>query len=581
MPRKRSARIGKVTRTSWLQVPDIGRVEFTIPTSEEDNPLTNVFDYPDIPEVARDLARVWCGSIEVKKPAYTTAKRCQEALRKFLEFASDSLEMNQRDRLIDLSADEFELWESHLDEKYPEPSGFGHAQAAIVLAILRKSSERQLLSDSLADRSQYGPIIEYREAGVTDAYADNEVDELREVARNELDAALARLEAGRGQAMEAASRESLAQVRSQAEAGRYLLDNGPIGTKEWRTSGMERFDRTASHESIFASTKDLAAASVAFVLETGLERGCLVGLKVDDIKYVNGKISRLHYRKPRAGAKVEKEIPITDGERGSSGEILKSILEMSGAYRRFSSRPEFLFQQVDLSSTRSGLARPGPFEKNRLRIQLIQLGKRAGLDDSLTFQRMRKSQKGTRYVATRGRLQDFALNHSIEVAGQHYANIPALRPFHDDAIEAGLTKAFRNALKAAESPVVVPDSDQVDQEPGLRSDEATPVWLSTCTNVNDSPFAKSGEACPVPLTGCLHCRNALITEDNLPAILAVRSELMDRSEELRLEEWVDEYGVAFVRTGQILDQFSDSQIERAREVEANLFVSPLEKLRRG
>jgi hypothetical protein len=47
----------------------------------------------------------------------------------------------------------------------------------------------------------------------------------------------------------------------------------------------------------------------------------------------------------------------------------------------------------------------------------------------LELSRLRKTHKAERYLQTHGQLADFAIGHSIPVAANHYADIPALSPF--------------------------------------------------------------------------------------------------------------------------------------------------------
>ncbi|MGQ7394141.1 hypothetical protein ACTGZO_10935, partial [Streptococcus suis] len=63
----------------------------------------------------------------------------------------------------------------------------------------------------------------------------------------------------------------------------------------------------------------------------------------------------------------------------------------------------------------------------------------------LDMTRLRKTHKAAWYKRTAGQMRRFAVGHSIEVAADHYADIPALRPIH----EATLAAAFADALSAA------------------------------------------------------------------------------------------------------------------------------------
>src|SRR5204862_4950458 len=111
---------------------------------------------------------------------------------------------------------------------------------------------------------------------------------------------------------------------------------------------------------------------------------------------------------------------------------------------------------------------------------------------------------------------------SPQVAGDHYADIPALRHIHEatiaQALEDALQQTLAHILPPAEEqrrlsdPSSVPPGLEVspEQVEPLLSGEQD-VWVAGCANFYASPFGKPGLACPVPVWGCLECPNAVIT----------------------------------------------------------------------
>ncbi|MER8785511.1 hypothetical protein [Mesorhizobium sp. M0244] len=174
-----------------------------------------------------------------------------------------------------------------------------------------------------------------------------------------------------------------------------------------------------------------------------------------------------------------------------------------------------------------------------------------------------------------------AVGHSVVVAANHYADIPALRHLH----EATIADAMSDALDAALRPCVLSS----DEEAAVRADPAAiglpvsgaaavqallsgeqDVWLASCGGFYRSPFGAEGEACPSPFWGCLACNNAVITARKLPALLAFLTFIRAQRQTLSEADWATKFGRVHGRiAGQILPRFSDAEIERARQVAAS------------
>src|SRR6266568_4740341 len=187
---------------------------------------------------------------------------------------------------------------------------------------------------------------------------------------------------------------------------------------------------------------------------------------------------------------------------------------------------------------------------------------------TLHLLRLRKTRRAERYVLGHGQLEDVARGvHTPQVAGDHYADIPALRHIHEATIAQALEDALRQTsahlLPPAEEerlrgdPASVPSGLPVEPEQveALLSGEQD-VWVAGCANFYASPFGKPGFACPVPVWGCLECPNAVITSRHLPTILLFLNRMVAERERLEERAWAAQFGRAYARiVRQILPAF--------------------------
>jgi hypothetical protein len=204
---------------------------------------------------------------------------------------------------------------------------------------------------------------------------------------------------------------------------------------------------------------------------------------------------------------------------------------------------------------------------------------------------LRKTHKAVWYRQTGGQLRRFAVGHTVEVAANHYADIPALRPIHEATIAEAMMDAVEDALRPtvltpeAEAAVLADPPAQAVLPEGMATDVSAllageqDVWLASCSGFYSSPFATSGEACPVPFWGCLECRNGVITTRKLPALMAFLEFVVDQRRLLTEADWQAKFGRAHRRiAAQILPQFSKADLEVARSLAARqpvqIFLPP-------
>jgi hypothetical protein len=110
------------------------------------------------------------------------------------------------------------------------------------------------------------------------------------------------------------------------------------------------------------------------------------------------------------------------------------------------------------------------------------------------------------YLKTEGHMARFAVGHTVEIAARHYADIPALRPLHEQAVADALEAAL--PVPGHFHPPDEERSCAASWRPRLRMMKASAlldgeqdVWLASCGNFYSSPFASAGIAMPDAVLG--------------------------------------------------------------------------------
>jgi hypothetical protein len=137
----------------------------------------------------------------------------------------------------------------------------------------------------------------------------------------------------------------------------------------------------------------------------------------------------------------------------------------------------------------------------------------------LNLTRLRKTHKAAWYRRTGGQLDRFAVGHTVAVAANHYADIPALRISTRPPLPTlwGTRSALHPCVLSSEDEAAIradrgeaiglPVSGRATVN-ALFSGEQD-VWLASCGDFYKSPFGAEGDACPSPFWGCLECSNAV------------------------------------------------------------------------
>ncbi len=540
--------------------------------------------------LAHSLAGALWRACQIGGPAgsISTASAYANALKMFWRHL-DSIS-SRATSLSDMSAaciDGFDAW---MEEGGLHPNHRLHRMSKVLnLLRLAEAAEPGQLPPDASRRLMYTSDRPGVRGQPRDAYGDDVAMVLRTAARTDLAAIIRRFaEADRISAVEDAARsEALTVAYEQAMA---VIDvEGVIGHRHALFKRLYTLRRESGlpnnrlihdlHGRRHLLAADLVPLIVLISLDTGLEIEAIKGLRSDCLKNPAGGYVEIEYCKRRARGAEWKRLRVRDGGSSTPGGLLGKVLQWSDPARSRLGADTLWVHWA------WGRLTPRMLSMKEL---VVSWTERHGIRDEqgkplhLNLTRLRKTHKAAWYRRTGGQLDRFAVGHSIAVAANHYADIPALRHIH----EATIADAMADALDAALHPCVLLSDEEAavrvdpDKVAGLPVSGVTAVnalfsgeqdvWLASCGGFYNSPFGAAGDACPSPFWGCLECSNAVITTRKLPALLSFLGFVREQRQVLNQADWVAKFGRVHQRiSDQILPRFNDAEIELARKVVAS------------
>lgn len=542
----------------------------------------------------KTLARSFAGALwracQVGGPAgsISTASAYANALKTFWRYL-DSARLRVA-RLSDVSAaliDGFDAW---MEESGLHPNHRLHRMSKVLnLLRLAEAAEPGHLPADASRRLMYTSDRPGVRARPRDAYGDDIAAALRNAARTDLTAVLRRFaEADRLPTVDDADLSKVLAV-SHSQALAVIDAEGVIGHRHplfKRLYTLRREDDLPNdrliqdlHGRRHLLAADLVPLIVLISLDTGLEIEAIKTLRADCLKNPAGGYVEIEYCKRRARGAEWKRLRVRDGGSSTPGGLIRKVLQWTAparsrlgaetlwvhcAWGRLTPRVLSLKE-----SAASWIARHDILDER-------------GQPLRLNLTRLRKTYKAAWYRRTGGQLDRFAVGHSVAVAANHYADIPALRHLHEatvaDAMSDALDAALRPCVLSSEQEeAVLADPEQATSLPvagtaaiGALLGGEQDVWLASCAGFYKSPFGAEGEACPSAFWGCLECSNAVITARKLPALLAFLDFIRAQRQALSEGDWIAKFGRVHGRIAdQILSRFADAEIDEARRIAAS------------
>lgn len=558
-----------------------GRFEITLAGRTATMDLTRL---PGRASLARSFTQALWQACQVGGPAGTvrTAMSLAEAVHRFWRYLDATGSSVQALAEMDVSTIEgFDDW---MAESGLHPNNRLHLMGDVVsLLRLADAGERGRLSEAASRRLLYVSTRPGVPPRPRDAYSDNVRAALKVAARADVTAIVQRFRSMPAQKCE--TRIDRLEMDAFAEIDRvgFITVKSFLFRQLYAARNFAGISNEGLSDRMHGTRHlllgDLIALFVLLSLETGLEIEAIKTLRADCLKNPSSGYVEIEYCKRRARHAEWKRLRVRDGGSGTPGGLLRLAIQWTATARRHLGS-EHLFTHYCRGRLTDVVL---PMQSAR-KVWV----KHHGLQDDdgnpmkLCLSRLRKTHKAAWYRKTGGQLRRFAVGHTVEVAANHYGDIPALRPIH----EATVAEALMNAVEDALRPTVLPPEAEAEVLAALPAQSGFPegmatdvpallageqdVWLASCSGFYSSPFATSGEACPVPFWGCLECRNGVITTRKLPALMAFLDFVVDQRKALSEADWQAKFGRAHHRiAAQILPQFSETDLDAARVLVAH------------
>lgn len=490
----------------------------------------------------------------------------------FAYLASEAPEISLPQQIEARHIDGFEDWL----EAQGKSRVHAYTRLSKIVLVFREvaANDPTTVSSSLSDRLRYTSARPFERPRPRDAYSPFIARQLRDVARADVVAMLRRIDGRLPETLathaDPVIRQKAAALHEHIAREGYLARSNSVIASLYCALYARRAPTTSFlieiYSRFYLTVHDLPPLLTLLSLNTGLEIECVKSLKVDCLSNAAHRTVSLGYTKRRAHGLAQKTMRVRDGGPKTPGGLIRRIVKMTEAARRFHPT-EALFVVYHAGAFRAGVRQP--------QATLHRWIERHGIVDDtgqplkLLLSRLRKTHKALWYRQTGGHMTRFAVGHTVEIAARHYADIPSLRPLHEATIAAALQDAIRPHDATMDASDAVGYGQISDAQPSDASEsepaDAQEVWLASCAGFYDSPFSKAGAPCRHPFWGCLDCRNAVITEHKLPAILGFLDFILDQRTRLSADEWAAKFGHVHDRiTRQVLPSFSAEVIAAAR-----------------
>jgi hypothetical protein len=507
------------------------------------------------------------------------------SIRKFVRYLSvPSSPQAGRLSVSDLIPQDLARFEEHLRAQAThEESVTPYTWIGSIVRLLRwwRDTHPERLSVALTARLAYiadGSVGRYTPR---DSYSGHIADALRAACLKDIPSITERLTVQCEQQLAAGRDPEVHGWRETPNVVWHIANKGVIPASSvahhrWYqvSEGLEE-----THARVFPTARDLVPFLVLLALSTDTAVESLKDLHTDCLQNPANGTVEIRYLKRRAHPQEWKTERVRDGGSTTPGGIIRLVLRLTQC-----ARTHFATSQLWIAFGHGKLYPPsfsvtqkhGPIERF---VTDHDLRDEQGQPLNIHLLRLRKTRRAERYVLGHGQLEDVARGvHTLQVAGDHYADIPALRHIHEatiaQALEEALQQTVAHLLPPAEeqrlrdNPTSVPASLPVEPEQveAVLSGEQD-VWVAGCANFYASPFGKPGRACPVPIWGCLECPNAVITSRHLPTLLLFLNRMVAEREHLEERAWAAQFGRAYARIiQQVLPAFPSEVVTAARAI---------------
>ncbi len=373
---------------------------------------------------------------------YTTS------IRKFVRFLADQSSPQECTLTVsDLTPQDLEMFEEHLRAQatYEESiSPYLWIESLVRLLRWWREIHPERIPVALQERLAYIANGSVGRSTPRDGYSGKITDALRAACLKDIPHITERLTVQCNQQLAAGRDPDIYGWTDPQNVVWYIANKGVISASavarnQWyRTSeGLE-----AVHVRVFPAARDLVPFLVLLALTTDIAIESLRDLRVDCIQNPANGTVEIQYLKRRAHPQAWKTERVRDGGMITPGGIIRLILRLTQR-----ARTHFETEHLWIAFGHGTLYLPhlavsqknGPIARFAVDHDLRD---EQGKLFALQLVRLRKTRRAERYVLGHGQLEDVARGvHTPQVAGDHYADIPALRHIHEATIAQALEDA--------------------------------------------------------------------------------------------------------------------------------------------
>ncbi|MEU5149355.1 hypothetical protein AB0G42_19500 [Streptomyces yangpuensis] len=502
------------------------------------------------------------------------------SLRRFLRFL-DSLPRPPR-TIVELRPPHLERFRLHRSRSMQQRGVVGEVRA--VLRLLERMPGRSRLRPEVAALFTRAQLVDRRMVRPVGGYDDTVREAILKCARADAVRIARRLKAGEDllerfrtapELLSGPEAERGADLAAMDATGRIPSPRGvpvtqvPISRIRWDLAGQ-----------LFLTLEDLAPLVVLGVMASGWNGETIKELPARHRVLEGGAVVLEAVKRRRGSLRWFEEVTVDigrDSERfTTAGGYYLFIERLTRRGRRFS-RSDRVWS-VWVGGRKNGkdatFGHVDPFA----RLLGRQIGIRAwgraqpelaALDGFVLDLNRLKTTEDRRYTrATGGHLPSAARTNTQDVLFSNYLRgDQVVQEWAADVIgdsladaEAAAWAEHRKAVEANGSVTVLAPGDGQDAS-GRRSEAA----FTACRDHTDSPFNPG--PCRASFLRCFACRNALATQDHLPAQLALLDELAAAWETMDRDRWWQRFGQPWLAiTEDILPRFTPAEQEAAARI---------------
>lgn len=334
---------------------------------------------------------------------------------------------------------------------------------------------------------------------------------------------------------------------------------------------------------VYPTPRDLAAFVSLLQLATGAAPEEIRNMRYRDIE-IDDEVVRIRVLKARAHkARTLRLVRTGDGDSWKAGDIVLRLLAATVSVRLVPSENDNTAEKIFVTARRDRRGRlfiDQPYAGGTRLAELVH-----DIDPPISkphdARRLRKTVKSMRGAVLRSLNGAAGDDHSVEVFRSHYAQTTTVQIL---AAQTIMTAQRQVVERLQSGPLFVgeladrlrdvDDSSVATAARTVASESPTERRLNVthCSDPLASPFEIQGRICSQKPLMCFACPNAIVFEDHLPRLLALRDVFKGYEAEMSPEQFAVQYGQQLANLLEILKSFPQDKVAAASVAKESVHV---------